>query len=143
MGCDIHTYVEKKVEGVWQPVIGTSKWLPNRLSIMDVAYRGGRNYDLFSLLADVRNYDNRLSPIADPRGVPADISPEVHAQYDEWNIDAHSHSYFTLRELLEVDPQQFIESYADEFVNETIPILKCIAGDENPDDVRFIFWFDN
>lgn len=65
----------------------------------------GRNYDLFSMLADVRNgYVSNgntymITPIDDPRGVPSDASDAYKEYVDEWGVDGHSHSYFTLTEL--------------------------------------------
>lgn len=65
----------------------------------------GRNYNLFSMLADVRNgYISNgntymIKPIDDPRGVPSDASSAYKEYVDEWGADGHSHSYFTLTEL--------------------------------------------
>lgn len=72
-----------------------------------------RNYTLFSLLADVRNgrgfagvptYD-RVEPLSEPRGVPDDASFAWLAEVDGWDVDMHSHSWFTLAELLEFRTQ--------------------------------------
>lgn len=79
---------------------GTYKWLYD-----------ARNYDLFAILANVRNgrgfagviTGEGFKPIAYPRGVPADASPEYQQYVEEWGVDGHSHSYLTLRELLEYD----------------------------------------
>jgi hypothetical protein len=67
----------------------------------------GRNYDLFAILADVRNgrgfagiFTGRgFEPISDPKGLPEDVTPEIQAISDRWAGDGHSHSYFTLAEL--------------------------------------------
>lgn len=65
----------------------------------------GRNYNLFSMLADVRNgYVSNgntymIKPIDEPRGVPSDASTAYKEYVDEWGADGHSHSYFTLAEL--------------------------------------------
>lgn len=66
-----------------------------------------RNYRLFAMLADVRNgrgfagcdTGDRLEPIAAPRGVPFDASPEYKEEVDGWGVDGHSHTYFTVAEL--------------------------------------------
>lgn len=60
----------------------------------------GRNYDLFAILADVRNRSN-IIPISQPKGVPNDIGSKVSSEYEDWRGDAHSASYYTLKELLE------------------------------------------
>ena len=114
MGCDIHAVLETKVGGKWklvgeanhtQEAAGEPAWLN-----MPEFYHG-RNYSLFAVLADVRNGSgfggcdtgDRIEPIADPRGVPHDASPEYKAWVAKWDCDGHSHSYHTLFDLLEYD----------------------------------------
>jgi hypothetical protein len=66
-----------------------------------------RNYDLFAILADVRNgygfagvdTGDGFRPIAMPRGVPEDASQYYKNEVNQWDGDGHSHSYFTLDEL--------------------------------------------
>lgn len=58
MGCDIH--------GVFQKFDG-GKWVD-----VPTKYEFGRHYQLFAVLADVRN-DNGVKPIAEPRGWPEDF----------------------------------------------------------------------
>ncbi len=130
MGCDIHIYVEKKhvhyktKKPVW---INADKWTVNpdnalyqeeganrfHIDYHDAIY-SGRNYDLFSILADVRNgygfagcdTGDGFNPIAMPKGLPDDVSPEVKELSDDWGCDGHSHSFFTLKELLDYNWQQ-------------------------------------
>jgi hypothetical protein len=74
----------------------------------------GRNYDLFAILADVRNgrgfagvvTGEGFNPIDDPRGVPEDASAYVKEECERWDGDGHSHSYMTLRDLKEYDWDQ-------------------------------------
>lgn len=95
MGCDIHIYVEQRVNGVWEQV---SDDIDN-----------GRNYDLFSILADVRNgrgfagvdTGDGYVPISEPKGMPEDVSKGLIENVC-WDYD-HSHSYLSLRELIEYD----------------------------------------
>jgi len=69
----------------------------------------GRNYDLFAILANVRNgygfagcdTGDGFIPIDEPRGLPGDVTDDVKKESDGWGINGHSHSWFTLRELLE------------------------------------------
>lgn len=71
----------------------------------------GRRYDLFAILADVRNgygfagipTGDGFNPISQPRGIPRDVTNEVRADYDEYGSDAHSASYHSLRHLEEYD----------------------------------------
>lgn len=75
---------------------------------------GGRNYDAFAILADVRNgrgfagvkTGEGFNPIADPKGVPSDASAEYKERVEDWKGDGHSHSYFTVAELKAYDWNQ-------------------------------------
>ena len=115
-------------------------------------YYHSRNYFLFAILADVRNESFRngfkIEPISKPRGVPEDSCYPIKYIVNEWAGDGHSHSYFTLKELLEVDWDKYcvklIEEdrthWLDDF-KKTLNKLKEI--DPNPENVRCVFFFDN
>lgn len=118
MGCDIHLYTEtlnRKTER-WEPENkwegredGTLRmdWAHDELSV-------GRNYDLFAILANVRNgkgfagidTGDGFNPIAMPRGLPPDVSDLVRSEAAYWRSDGHSHSWFTLAELAAYDWKQ-------------------------------------
>lgn len=90
MGCDIHSYAERKnAAGQWEKV-------PSLRPFND------RNYGTFGFLADMRNY-SALTPIAERRGMPTDTSAEVATEYDVWSSDAHSASWLTVAELAAFD----------------------------------------
>ena len=99
---------------------------------MDELY-GGRNYRLFEKLTGVRGYDENA--MCSPRGFPIDASSGYTKMVDQWDGDGHSHSYFTLSELLKENFEDF-----EEFQN-TIESMKLI--DPDPDKVRCVFFFDN
>lgn len=130
MGCDIHLFVEVRYGDQWENV-------PD-----DVTPYGdwgiGRTYLLFSRLAGVRSDPREpVLPIADPRGTPDDVSPEVREYMDPDDGDLHSRSYFTLTELRAADWSMGLEWFRDDF-------LPRIAGlDRDPDNVRIVFAFDN
>jgi hypothetical protein len=71
----------------------------------------GRNYDLFAMLANVRNgrgfagvpTGEGFVPIALPRGIPEDASPEAAAFLDSFGPDGHSQTFLTLAELDDYD----------------------------------------
>jgi len=116
MGCDIHLYQEQKIDGQWKSTdVWSDKYKEGRLSVAydDMAYHD-RNYNLFAILADVRNgrgcagikTSAGFNPIAQPKGLPGDISEQVRAESDIWNVDGHSHSWLTLREILDYDWNQ-------------------------------------
>jgi hypothetical protein len=116
MGCDIHFYAEKKVNGVWQ---SADTWEQDRYAderedarlAVNQHFYDGRNYDLFAILANVRNgrgfagvdTGDGFKPISGPKGLPSDISAEVQAESDRWDCDGHSHSWLTVSELLAYD----------------------------------------
>lgn len=132
MGCDIHLFLEKRNEasGKWEAVKGVNE--PEVKSLHSIIEKcksrgesteyweqriqeeqngtydfiySGRNYTLFSILAGVRNSCS-LKPIREPRGIPSDVSDSVIAGSDEWGPDGHSHSYLSVKELLEFDWSQ-------------------------------------
>jgi hypothetical protein len=71
----------------------------------------GRNYDLFAMLADVRNgrgfagcnTGDGFTPISEPKGVPDDASAYYKWQANRYGVDGHSHSWLTLAELKAYD----------------------------------------
>lgn len=111
MGCDIHFYVEtRNKKGNWKSAdnwlfdnqggrqlygVINKKWINN-------SFYDARNYQFFAILAGVRNYDD-ITPIDSPRGVPDNASPEYKEIVQLYNHDGHSHSYFTVAELLAYD----------------------------------------
>ena len=127
MGCDIHGLCEVKVNGKWQ--VNTERVFKNPYYKSDAELADldkpdyvrsdwemhefeehpsdSRNYDWFAVLADVRNGRGfagistgcGFSVIADPKGVPADCTPEWKEKVDQWDGDMHSHSYLTLDEF--------------------------------------------
>ncbi|GIK65154.1 MAG: hypothetical protein BroJett018_29480 [Chloroflexota bacterium] len=107
MGCDIHLYVERRVNGVWESadVWRPVHYYPHPVEVdFEDSYYEARNYFLFAALANVRNRYG-LEPIAEPRGVPPDVSQPIRERLSrEYDFDwDHSHSWFTLAELLVYD----------------------------------------
>jgi hypothetical protein len=120
---------------------------------MEISYRWisfveveiARNYKLFSLLADVRNINN-IEPISPPRGVPDDASFFYIDRVESWSDDGHSHSYYLLSELLNIDwdsyKATYPDIYLDSFLNE-IELLQKLPIFDDPDNFRLVFFFDN
>lgn len=115
MGCDIHLRVQKRVNGEWlfAESLVYDKWSPDRLK-PEVWYKG-RNYDLFAILANVRNghgfagcdTGDGFKPIADPRGLPNGLTEyEKDGEDCEFWFGDHSYSWLTLAELLAYDWSQ-------------------------------------
>lgn len=92
----------------------TETALSEEVTYVYPSFYNGRNYDLFSILADVRNgygfagvpTGSHINPISDPKGLPDDVSHEVYMEAKKWGRDGHSHSWLTLRELQEYDWNQ-------------------------------------
>jgi len=120
MGCDIHLHVERRdEEGKWvfedvreyPPEIAYASWDKDKRW---PRWYHGRNYACFAILANVRNgYGFAGVPtgegykhMADPRGLPDDVSEAVQTESIEWGMDGHSHSWFTLAELQAYDMNQ-------------------------------------
>ncbi len=100
MGCDIHLRIEKRVNNEWVNVPWTSedtrKYSRHHQDGLEMpSCFDARNYNLFAVLADVRNgtWGETLTPIAQPRDEwPGEDFP------DGWLGD-HSFSHVSLKEL--------------------------------------------
>lgn len=68
-----------------------------------INFLGSRNYRLFAALGDVRNHGDGILPLFPRRGVPDDLSARIKKYNDDWGGDLHSHTYFTLQELMDAD----------------------------------------
>lgn len=170
MGCDIHFFRERftsdndytgprdlsedrnnRIEQIIDDSPVVKRWVAADLwELMEGDYwscyeaYSERNYYVFSVLADVRNSSfggqDRVDPIDYPRGIPNDASSAYLYYTNKWSDDGHSHSYFTLKELLEVDWSEYNQEYIRNFLI-VIEDLKSI--DSDPDNVRICFFFDN
>lgn len=105
MGCDIHMYVEYRFDGKWvcgdyfskSPYYnGVDPYEP-KYSLVDIY--DYRDYDLFGVLAGVRNRE--VPCISEPRGLPNDCNDFIKKEYEVWWCDAHSCSWLTLQEIID------------------------------------------
>ncbi len=119
MGCDIHCFVEKFKDGEWEQITGflCDMYDPTSEIFSRESYRNAispiesRNYSLFGLLANVRNgygcagcdTSDSIEPISFPKGLPDNLSNSVKKESESWGYDGHSHSWLTLKEILEYD----------------------------------------
>ena len=104
MGCDIHIYREKLVDGQW---ISGDKWKEEeewdgRISWVCEEIGDNRNYHLFSVLARVRCKIKPPTISFQPRGLPLRMSKEVEREEDDWGGYSHSQSHLYLHELEEL-----------------------------------------
>lgn len=159
MGCDIHSYVESQNEnGTWERVT----W--EQQGQYDVGPFDWRSYNLFGFFADVRNY-SAVPPLAECRGLPQDVSEEVHAEHEEMGWDAHSTSWFAVDELRAFDYDQEFEdrrvtrganggvtadpgegritTFRDFLGGAYFRDLDILRAMNEKRPTRFVFWFDN
>jgi hypothetical protein len=92
MGCDIHTYAERKV--------GDSYEL-----IADLRPFDWRSYGMYGFLAGVRNYSD-VPALAADRGIPPDASASVRKAH---HGGYHSESWVDVLELTRFDYDQPVE----------------------------------
>lgn len=126
MGCDIHCYKEKFLDGRW---VTSDEWeaydYGDGEKGVTVPWKKrftGRNYQLFGVLsAGVRGVDLPFS--FQPRGLPFDACSEVLSESAKWEVDGHSHSYLFLHEL---------KALRDHLPNVTV----CIEGMKNANGLR-------
>lgn len=137
MGCDIHLYKEKQIDGKW---VAADVWTPYDYGDDDkgieVDWKNrftDRNYELFGLLCRGVRSEHPLSLIA--RGMPFDACREVAETAERWGEGSHSHSYLYLHELrslveaLKVTTTR-IEGMKDK---EGLAILNASIATGNPD----------
>lgn len=115
MGCDIHLFAETKKNGRWESADAwevDEDYDPPR-SVVPYAKRfyDDRCYNLFAILADVRNgrgfagckTGEGFIPISKPKGLPDDVSENVKSEAQDWEGDGHSHSWHTLADIFSFD----------------------------------------
>ena len=131
MGADIHTMLEKEINGKWV-LVHVPHWN---------APAERRNYARFAKLAGVRG-DGPA-----PKGAPSDISEGARYRLRKWGDDARSISYDTLIRFLDVCKETDRD---DVFYNDTwkySDFCEHYLGigfdkDECVDDFRVVYWFD-
>lgn len=137
MGCDIHAHVEVQIDGRWE-----------HYSILEIP----RNYRLFTKLAGVRDCEG-ITPISEPRGIPADITKLTAFDLEGWSGDAHSRSWITGEEADAVEKwmdetqkphphpsQPWGYLFGNGFGHSTCRDTRL---DSRLGECRIVFWFDN
>lgn len=130
MGCDIHAHVEVKVSG---------KWEHYSAPVVD------RNYRLFARMAGVRSNGDE-EPVAEPRGIPDDISLITRMDYEHWGRDAHTPSWLKASEVAECGEygERWWPIWGYIFQTNFAGWHKYPADrPKGVEDVRLVFWFDN
>lgn len=169
MGCDIHMVLERKVKSEnvpeqWATVnsfnvlhddgLGNSKFTGN------YAYYTveSRNYAFFGALTGgaVRGAADGDIEVS-LRGFPEDASPVAQAMFDDWGLDAHSPSWLYADEFVPLYMKYVMASddvakYIVARIENSIPPWETILERHfnvgvpdgiEPENYRFVFWFDN
>lgn len=170
MGCDIHLFTEKKIKIYCKDGTQEEKWVccdyfklnPYYIDNKDdkrkydiVNIYSDRDYKLFSVLANVRNYDKIEEVLDEPRGLPYDVSDAVKKECKEWGVIGHSHSWFYAKELF-LYKLKYNNNYLDKLIDAVVKkmqneFLILFSQDDvkakklvsNLNNFRIVFWFDN
>jgi hypothetical protein len=156
MGADIHIVIERRYGDKWVGV-RTDEGIP-KLGYADTGWDynapavGQRDYAFFARLAGVRG--DGPSPV----GLPDDASDLSVALFEDWGVDAHSHSWLPLEEFAMrwcADNPEFIATMTRERLEggdasyfRLLNKASIYAYDGDGDDYditdfRVVFWFDN
>jgi hypothetical protein len=145
MGCDIIIRTEVKRNGKWTSGDFYKK-TGKKFQIIEIY--DGRSYSLFTILADVRNYNGVMKPISKPRGIPEDASEEYKKLCESWVVDGHSHSYLTLQEM-----EEYFDKYRNVVNHSFISLVDRLRNrlkehypydySDHTEDIRIVFFFDN
>lgn len=122
MGCDIHPHIEVKINNRWEHLSE-----PNN----------DRFYDFFARIAGVRNSKD-IRPIAEGRPLPEDLNPLTRMDLNNWDGDAHSHTWFNKEEMKIIH-----EEFADYFKFYEHKYLDRLDDFPLVQDIRMICFFDN
>lgn len=124
MGCDIHSRIEIKKNGKWEqnqePLFKNPyNFDKDPAKEMIPSWGDSRQYDWFSVLADVRNGSGFAGcktgegfvPIAEPRGIPKDATEEWKNYCKDWGGDLHSKGYLTISDFENYDWNRSTKKY--------------------------------
>lgn len=155
MGCDIHTYAEKRVAGKWESVsVPDQEESEEEYPHLDYSGRitGGRDYELFGLLSGVRrDWGIKIIPESQ-MCLPEDVSETVKAQWKSEDGDAHTEGWLDWQNLLnaqkEINVQLLLgrlEPQTKDGIEELMESFQRHANEYNLNvrEMRIILWYDN
>jgi len=104
MGCDIHLYIEYKSKDGYDPA-----WQGFGGNI-----NPGRNYAMFALMADVRNYgDDKLPVLVERRGMPDDAGYTATDDNRIYISETKSEDYVSMETA-----NRWVKSGSSKFIND-------------------------
>lgn len=160
MGCYIHWYSETKRDGKWEFDYKESFKIVEEeeygYSYPDAPLFpvSEHDYTFFGLIADVRG----VTPWnIRAKGFPEDASEEMGILFRHWEGDAHTPSYLNVQEFHELDLKLqlakvemlinpikgFAPHHAQYLIDKLEQVLTHLDDEDNPEDRRLVFWFDN
>jgi hypothetical protein len=163
VGCDIHSFGERRVGNRWVCIRADLDLEPHWFGWEEIMgadpepsgpepFEAARKYRDFAFLAGVRNQWG-VPPIVEPRGLPEDAS--AYVRYEYWDTERrekrdswHSESWLTVEELIVFDYDRTFEDMKDathktyrEFLG---PEFQSLLNTLKPAGIdRVVFWFDN
>jgi len=154
MGCDIHVYRERRIDGIWETDTLVEKEDDTYSSYESGVGYVSRSYVMFGALSGVRS-DSPIKPPAEDRGFPEDATDINQACSDQMDADGHSHGWLDMAELSKLirDHEEAIVLYEDhefsEYAQVNLRDLQEQAGKGDyfaglaPEDCRILFFYDN
>lgn len=81
---------------------------PEPINTLGRSWYPGRNYEEFQMLAGVRG--ETFPPMKPPTlELPVDTCQEIRTAYESWGVDAHTATYYTLDELVNIEKSGYFE----------------------------------
>lgn len=152
MGTDIYMCAEVKRNGAWHLIVNLEENIeyypeddPNAQHHEPLELCINRNYNLFGILADVRNPNGitlngqKFDVIAPPRGLPEDLSPEILDSLKDWQDEMSSINWLLLSEILQFDwygKVMHYEAMVDARVAHLFEESKPFPFDRWPEDIQ-------
>jgi hypothetical protein len=140
MGADIHGFVECRAtfgtldgdDAHWHAAIN-----------LDLLY-AGRDYDTFARLFGVRNRAGHR-PLAEGRGLPADVTEPARHNYESWAPLSHSASWISWAELAEApgERQAGAAPPDDTAWGPVRSVMRALAAVHGAANVRLTVFFDS
>jgi hypothetical protein len=108
MGCDIHLYIEYKSKKV------EFDGYKDRWHSFGKSIKPGRNYAMFALMANVRNYysDGKLPVLVEPRGIPEDVGYIAKDDNRMYICEDEGENYTTMERA-----KKWVESGISKFID--------------------------
>lgn len=148
MATCIHVYSETRSHRGWRAVEERTynEERPNRFGWVNAQMKRvecPEKYPFYGLLVDGARASWPWS--FQPKGMPNDVTEEVRSVCDSFGFEAYGHSYLTLKELVEKYLELMVSGpEAKELMGYLRQLIDCLTGiNDNHNDVRIVFWFDN